>query len=151
MENVPRNISIVSALKAMKNLGADVTIDFVLRNQMSNELLEHTIQAAALHFQDRWISGLPVAEVRPDPPAFFDEMTILRTEPLPILADQSKGEHIALLRSGSGAPITLLHRIIARLGSLIGLRTYADSHESASPECPTEEPLDEIDNQNEGW
>ena len=89
-----RAASIASALIAMRRLGVDAVIDFSIKCRLPDFLLEHTMQASLLMGQDRFVLRLPIVQAKEGSPIIMDHMTVIRTDPMPVVGPDELGDDI---------------------------------------------------------
>ena len=132
-----RNYSIASALVAMKKLGTEVVLDFVMKCKMNNFMVENAVQAAILSDQDKWILSLPIAEVRENSPLVFDDLIIIRQPRAPILDAPDQGEHSEPSSSENCGPTGLEDRVKTLLAELADLQKNVEGYVDKHPEDQT--------------
>jgi hypothetical protein len=89
-----RSDSIASAILDMRRLGISQAIDFYVRCKFPNKLLGYIAISAGLMAQDKWILSLPPVKAREGAIIILDEMTVIRTDPMPVVEPEGLDEHV---------------------------------------------------------
>ena len=78
MNETERFISISKVLTATKSFGPTFLIDYSIKSKVSNELLEHVVQAICMFDIIQWVGRLPVTVIRKESEVIYDDLTVLR-------------------------------------------------------------------------